>query len=154
MKIKTCTLFGIISLILICHSSYAQINSSKTKTEKLIRMKEFSLLVRVPLVYSNEQAKAVNPAWEKVIEKWKRDGVYIYSFAFPGESYVVAGAEKSIRKEAVVASNLRVVSNIMLRAASVENALELAKDCPVLKYGGSVEVREIPSRAVFPADGK
>ncbi|BAV06385.1 hypothetical protein FLA_2401 [Filimonas lacunae] len=65
----------------------------------------------------------------------------------PGESYVVAGADKQVRKEAVTENNLKLVSNVFLRAASIEKAVELAKDCPILAYGGSVEVKEIPAVA-------
>lgn len=107
-------------------------------------MKQFSLLVRVPETYSPEQAKAVGPAWDKLIEQWKAEGVYILSFAFPGESFTVSGVEKVVKKESVISGNLRVVSNIVLQSETMEVALELAKRCPVLLYGGSVEVRQIP----------
>ncbi|MFC6100547.1 YciI family protein [Olivibacter domesticus] len=145
-------LSGIMGLVLLGFYSYAQIDNSKTKMKEMTKMKEFSLLVRVPLNYSTEQAKAVGPEWTKVIDNWKKEGVYVYSFAFPGESYVVAGVGKLVKKEPVVANNLRVVSNVILRASGIENALKLAKDCPILVYGGSVEVREIPSRATFPIE--
>lgn len=132
----------------------AQTNAANSPSEikKTTKMKEFSLLVRVPVTYTTEQAKASNPQWEKALEQWKADSVYVTSFAFPGESYVVAGAAKSIKKEAVISDNLRVVSNIVLRAISIENAVELAKACPILPYGGTVEVREIVTRPVKPTN--
>ncbi|WP_257669926.1 hypothetical protein [Parapedobacter tibetensis] len=74
---------------------------------------------------------------------------YIISFAFPGESYHVSDAGRSVKKESVISDNLRVVSVIVLRATDMENAIELAKDCPILEHGGTVEVREIPSPSVF-----
>ena len=109
-------------------------------------MKEFSFLVRVPVSYSREQVSAANPKWNSLIEQWKSDGIYIISFPFPGESYVVAGKSKIIKKESVISDNLRVVSNIFLQVENIEAALELAKSFPILEYGGSVEVREIPPR--------
>lgn len=111
-------------------------------------MKEFSLLVRVPMTYTTEQAKAVGPQWNALLAQWKKDNVYIISFAFPGESYVVYGAEGSVKKETVLSDNLRVVSNLFLRAENMEGALRLAKACPILPFGGTVEVREIPARPV------
>ncbi|HWV70624.1 MAG TPA: hypothetical protein VN040_02870 [Pseudosphingobacterium sp.] len=147
---KVSRLFGIIGFVLLGFYSYAQINNSKAKMKEM--NKEFSLLVRVPLSYSTEQAKAVGPEWIKVIDQWKKEGVYVYSFAFPGESHVVTGPTKSVKKETVVANNLRVVSNVILRAKGIKDVLELAKDCPVLAHGGTVEVREIPSRAAFPVE--
>ncbi|WP_255501608.1 hypothetical protein [Olivibacter sp. SDN3] len=107
-------------------------------------MKQFSVLVRVPETYGGEQAKLVNPQWDKLLEQWKEKGFYVLSFAFPGESYTVSGSEKSVKKETVLSDNLKVVSNIVLRAKTIEQALELAKSCPILIYGGKVEVREIP----------
>jgi hypothetical protein len=129
--------------ILLCSKVYAQ-TSIETPQSKIKKMKQFSLLIRVPNSYNSEQAKTVNPQWDKLVEKWKADGVYILSFAFPGESYTVSGTEKEIKKEVVLSGNLKVVSNIVLQAESIEQALELSKSCPILLYGGTVEIREIP----------
>jgi hypothetical protein len=113
-------------------------------------MKEFILFVRVPVTYTTEQAKAVNPEWNLVTDKWKADGIFVTSFVCPGDSYVISGAEKSVKNEPVIADNLRVVSNIILLAENVEDAIELAKVCPVLKYGGSIEVRAVQPRIIKP----
>lgn len=110
-------------------------------------MRQFSLLVRVPITYSREQAKGVNPEWDALLDQWKMKGIYITSFAFPGEGYVVSGAGREATKQVVVADNLKVVSNIFLLAASLEDAVELAKRCPILAHGGTVEMREIPPRS-------
>ncbi len=107
-------------------------------------MKQYSLLVSVPDTYGTEQAKSVGPKWEKLLEQWKADSVYVLSFAFPGESFTVSGNEKLIKKETVLSGNLKVVSHIVLQAETIEQALELSKSCPILLYGGKVEVREIP----------
>jgi hypothetical protein len=112
-------------------------------------MKQFSLVVRVPETYSTEQAKAVGPQWDTVVENWKSQGVYVLSFAFPGESHTISGSEKVIRKESVLSGNLRVVSNIVLQSETLEQALELAKACPILAHGGTVEVREIPKPVIL-----
>ncbi|GHN01637.1 hypothetical protein WSM22_31260 [Cytophagales bacterium WSM2-2] len=109
-------------------------------------MKEFSFLVRVPLSYSREQVQIANPKWSALLEQWKKDGIYIISFPFPGDGYVVSGKDKSVKKEAVVLGDMKVVSNIFLRAESFESANELAKTFPILEFDGSVEVREILTR--------
>lgn len=99
-------------------------------------MKAFIVLVKVPLTYTTELAKSVNPQWEKTIADWKASGHYITSFAYPGESRTIA---QNVEKE-----NMKQVSSILLRAENIDEATVLAKACPVLKYGGSVEIREIP----------
>ena len=140
---KATCLAAMLCFTLWSGKASAQSNDSKQNPAK---MKEFILLVRVPTTYSPEQAKAVNPKWDIVTNKWKADNDFVTSYVFPGESYVLSGAERSVKNEAVVSDNLRLVSSIILRSSSLEQAVEMAKSCPVLEYGGSIEVREIPPR--------
>lgn len=112
--------------------------------QKNSEMKQFSVLVRVPETYKREQARSIDPEWDNLIKHWKAQNNYIISFAFPGESYTVSGSERSIKQETVLSGNLKVVSNIVLQAETIMEALELAKACPILAHGGKVEVREIP----------
>lgn len=98
----------------------------------------FVVLVRVPANYSNDLAKSVHPQWEQAIADWKASGHYVTSFAFPGPA-------ETFPQQAPAPAGMRLVSNIVLRAENKAQAMELAKACPVLKYGGSVEVREIPA---------
>lgn len=145
---KTNLVMGMICLALLSFEANARISKSGSETAKKEEMKEFMLLVRVPENYTTEQAKAVNPKWEQVVEKWKADGVFVKSYVFPRDSYVVSGTERQVRKEFVVSDHLKVVSSIILRVSGMEDAVERAKNCPVLDYGGSIEVREIPPVAV------
>ncbi len=153
---KSFILIASLSLIHLSHKTYGQTNSltSQTQLNKTSKMKEFSLLVRVPITYTPEQAKALNPKWNVLLDKWKADSIYIISFAFPGESYIVAGAEKNAKKESVICDNLRVVSNLFIRAINIEEAVELAKSVPILEFGGTIEVREIPQRPATPQNKK
>jgi hypothetical protein len=143
---KSILMFTILFLFALVPKSNGQTSNENSETNNSIKMKEFSLLVRVPTTYTPEQAKAVNPKWSSLLDKWKADSIYITSFAFPGESYVVSGSEKVIKKESIISDNLRVVSNLFIRAVSIEAAVELSKLIPILEFGGSVEVREIPQR--------
>jgi hypothetical protein len=116
---------------------------SSVKTAQ--KMKAFVVLVKVPLTYTTALALSVNSKWEKTIAGWKASGHYITSYAFPGEkSSVISDTARVISTEMVSSEGKRQVSNILLRAATLEEAIELAKACPVLDHGGSVEVREIP----------
>lgn len=143
-RMKTNLVMGMICLALFSIDADARANTPGSQTEKKEEMKEFMLLVRVPEDYTAEQAKTVNPKWEQVVEKWKADGVFVKSYVFPRDSYVVSGTERQVKKEFVVSDHLKVVSSIILRVSGMEDAVELAKKCPVLDYGGSIEVREIP----------
>src|SRR5690606_33686154 len=76
--------------VLFSQIAFSQADTMITRKET-ITMKHFSLLVRVPETYNSEKAKLVNPQWDKLVEEWKDTGVYVLSFAFPGESYTVSG---------------------------------------------------------------
>ncbi len=151
---KTNLVMGMICLALFSFDADARTNTPGSQTVNEEEMKEFMLLVRVPEDYTTEQAKAVNPKWDQVVGKWKADGVFVKSYVFPRDSHVVFGTERQVKKEFVVSDHLKVVSSIILRASSMEDAVELAKNCPVLDHGGSIEVREIPPVAVSRAAGE
>lgn len=111
-------------------------------------LKQYSVLVRVPETYGTAEAQIVGPMWEQLIAEWKEAGVYVLSFAFPGESYTITGAAKEVKQETVLANQLKVVSNLVLQAEGWEQVIALAKACPVLEYCGSVEIRETPKPIV------
>lgn len=127
----------------LCLYSIAVFAQNNKPVNSNNNMKDFSFIVRVPLNYSREQVQQANVIWTRLIEQWKNSDVYITSFPFPGEGFVVSGKEKVMKKESVIADNTRVVSAIFLKAEDFDKALELAKTFPILEYGGSVEVREI-----------
>lgn len=115
-------------------------------------MQEYILLVRLPITYGPEQAGAVRAQWTALTDQWKADGIFVTSFIAPAEGYVVSGA--TAEKGQVVSNELRIVSNIILRAPNLEAALALAKKCPILEQGGTVEVRECQPRPVADTSGQ
>jgi hypothetical protein len=131
-----------IAFLIAPEACFSQQNKSH-KSMETSSVKQFSLLVRVPVTYTTAQAKAAGPEWDDLIQKWKDKGVYVLSFAFPGQSAVVGG-NGEITNEWIVSDGLRVVSNLVLQAPSIKEACDLAGECPIIKYGGNVEVREIP----------
>jgi hypothetical protein len=134
---KRIVILAILAMAL-AHTIYGQQQTNAAT------MKQFSLLIRVPVTYSPDEVKAAGVVWDQLLENWKANGTYVISFAFPGDSYVIQGTAKEIKHESVIANNLRVVSNLVIQAANIQDACSLAKEVPILKYGGSVEVRELP----------
>jgi hypothetical protein len=142
-------IFTPILLLLLTFNLSAQPNI-KNESDHMNDKKQFSLLVRVPISYTTEQAQAVGPQWDELLKDWKVKNLYFLSFAFPGASNVV-GADGTVSSKPVISDNLRVVSNIVLQCTNLDEALAQAQRCPILAHGGSVEVREIP-RGVTYAD--
>ncbi|WP_257657908.1 hypothetical protein [Parapedobacter lycopersici] len=107
-------------------------------------LKKFVLVVRVPQTYDSEQAKKVGPAWDMTLESWKTEGVYVESFAFPAPGYIVTGRDRQVEAGLVTWGGQKVVSIVVLQAENITQATALAKQCPILEHGGTVEVRERP----------
>lgn len=52
-------------------------------------------------------------------------------------------ADLSITDGMLIAENKTISGNMIVKANSLDEAVEMAKDSPILKMGGSVEVRNI-----------
>jgi len=52
-------------------------------------------------------------------------------------------ADKSIVEGIHISENLTIAGNMIIKANSLEEAVEIAKNCPILLTGGMVEVRAI-----------
>lgn len=122
--------------------AFAQAESNPDKTKN---MNDYILLIRLPLQYGPEEAATARPRWNALTDQWKADGIFVTSFVFPREGYVVSGNDK-VAKEQVVSHNLRMISSIIVKAVDIEAAVSLAKKCPILEQGGTVEVREVQPR--------
>ncbi|TAE81716.1 MAG: hypothetical protein EAY81_09595 [Bacteroidetes bacterium] len=52
-------------------------------------------------------------------------------------------ADKSTAEGVYTSDKLSVAGNMIVKAASIDEATEMAKHCPILHMGGTVEVRNI-----------
>ena len=66
--------------------------------------------------------------------------VSTYQLGFEGKQVF---ADSSVAEGVSVLENQMVGGNMVVRANSVEEAVEMAKKCPILFMGGSVEVRNL-----------
>lgn len=128
-------------LVVLLFASFTSSNGQQNSLNITNPMKEFILLIRLPLGYGSEEATQVRPEWTALTNDWKAQGIFITSYVFPSQSEIVS--EKGTVKEELVSDGLRLISAIIIQVASYEEAVALAKKCPVLKQGGAVEVREI-----------
>jgi len=111
----------------------------------MTQTKEFMLLFRFEP--SNEQ-----PTSEQLQEMQKQWGEFIGTIAMQGKlvsSYQLGFegkkifADQSTEDGFHIAERQMVAGNMVLKAESMEVATELAKKCPILFMGGTVEVRTI-----------
>ena len=147
MQFKTKTRLLLFAIILNGITAFAQINSNHlSNTLNSKKMKEYTLLIRLPLNYGPVQAQAVRAQWTALTDQWKTDGIFVTSFIAPTDGYVVTGKDKNVVKKSIVSNDTKVISNIIVKATDIEQATKLAQLCPILNQGGTVEVRETQPR--------
>jgi len=66
--------------------------------------------------------------------------VSTYRLGFEGKSIQ---SDTSVTDGILIADEKTISGNMVVKANSLEEASELAKGCPILKMGGTVEVRSI-----------
>jgi hypothetical protein len=66
--------------------------------------------------------------------------VSTYQLGFEGQQIT---PDLSVSEGLYVASKQTVAGNMVVRASSLDEAVEMAKGCPILFMGGTVEVRNI-----------
>lgn len=111
----------------------------------MTQLKEFMLLFRYEP--TNEQ-----PTEEQLQEMHKQWGEFIGTIAMQGKLVsthqlgfegIQISADHSTQEGFHLSEGKIVGGNMILKAESLEVASELAKKCPILFMGGTVEVRDI-----------
>lgn len=106
-------------------------------------VKEFMLLFRMtPSTQqpTQEQLKAMHQQWGAFIGQIAGEGKLVNVSRLGFESAVIA-ADKNVEHVLFIEGKMAVSGNLTLKAENIEEAIELAKRCPVLFAGGTVEVR-------------
>ncbi|HLX92515.1 MAG TPA: YciI family protein [Puia sp.] len=111
-------------------------------------MKEYLMLFRSYNMADNpptpEQAQKMLSTWQSWIQSVARDGHYVGTNRLHGESKTVFA--DNVVKDGPFAEGKEVVGGYLLvSAASIDDAVEIAKGCPIYGVGGSVELREVLS---------
>ena len=89
-----------------------------------------------------EQLQKMSQQWGEFIGTIAMQGklVITYQLGFEGTQVY---ADQSTKEGFNIADGQMIAGNMVLKADSIEVATELAKKCPILLMGGTVEVRSI-----------
>ncbi|MEM9324764.1 MAG: YciI family protein [Bacteroidota bacterium] len=91
---------------------------------------------------TEEEQAAMKEAWGSFIGNIaiSEKLVSTYQLGFEGN---VIQTNLSVTDGMLIAEQQTTGGNMVVKANSLQEATELAKDCPILKMGGTVEVRSI-----------
>lgn len=114
-------------------------------------MNEYVFLVQFGLqqTLTPEQQKQNSVDWAKLIQHWTEQGVFVGSSLVNKPGVVISGPERTISQGYLPNADFRVVSALRVMAADLNEAVEMAKACPILEYQGKIEVREVQPRPVL-----
>jgi len=113
----------------------------------MVQTNEFMLVFR--LEPSNQQPTAVEI--DEMHQQWgafigniaiQEKLVSTYQLSFEGKQIM---ADKSVTEGIHISENLVLAGNMIVKANTLSEAAEIAKNCPILSMGGTVEVRGIQS---------
>lgn len=114
-------------------------------------MNEYVFLVQFGLqqTLTPEQQKQNSADRAKLIQQWTEQGVFVGSSLINQPGVVISGPSRTISQGYLPDAMFRVVSAIRVKAADLNEAVEMAKACPILAYQGKIEVREVQPRPVL-----
>jgi len=109
-------------------------------------MKDFMFIFRGgtdALNFSPEQMQEHMQKWFAWIDKLKAKNLYVSGQPLTPAGKTVKGAKPVVTDGPLAESKEIVGGFFLIKANSIEEAAELAKECPDLPLKGSVEVREV-----------
>jgi len=93
--------------------------------------------------FTPEQMQANMQQWFNWMNELKAKGIYVYGEPLTPNGKTVKGKEPVVTDGPFAESKELVGGFIIVKAADIDEAAELAKGCPDLPIGGTVEVREV-----------
>lgn len=132
-----------LGFLFLTLSFYAQSPLNETQLLKTAALKEYVLLFRYPnITYTEQQLADIGNKWRKTIVGWKSRGVYISNEVFEPKGTLITDTAAKISENTFAEGTMFLGAIVTILALSKEQAVELAKESPVLSIGGSIEVRE------------
>lgn len=127
-----------MSITLLAVAAFAQQKSS-----------QFVLIIRskAAIKASPEKIKTNIEHWRAWMTDLGQHGKLAGGERFPTTGATLTGDGKTIKETAYVANGELVSSFLVINAADLNEAKEIAAKCPTFELGGSVEVRAVQNTA-------
>jgi len=110
-------------------------------------MKKFIILVReteTPADKPNEQElKDQRAKWDQWFGKYRASGNFIGGSGLVSNGKMIKGGGAEVINQAHHGDNERVAGYLLIKAETLDEAVEIAKELPTYRFGGYTEVREL-----------
>ncbi len=131
----------LVAFICLC----TQISFGQNTTDK-----QFLLIFRFKTNFAPPSQDAVKENikhWQEYMGNLGKSGKLVSGYRPSNDGETITGTAKISQKGAYVANNELISSFIIIKAASMEEAGEIAKKCPIFEFDGSVEIRPVMNMA-------
>ena len=152
---KLIIIIGIAAMAFVAKAQTKTDTSNNTQSDRLTnnikhnKMKDYVFILRLKAI-TPEIIAQVGPKWAELVPKWTAQGYFVGNSVMVNEGHLISGKGRTVVNEPVKSDGLIVLDVFRIKAESLEQAFELAKQCPTLDAGGTVEVREVQPTPELP----
>jgi|SRR6185437_2881109 len=131
-----------VVLAIACAQGFAQQQSGDAKQYMLIvRYRTDTPAPSVDLMKTNGQH------WGEFIGDLAKSGKLVSGLRPQQAGRTITGRDKTVQENAYMGDKAVVSAFFVVKAASLDEATEIAKKVPIYELGGSVEIREVMNNA-------
>jgi hypothetical protein len=133
----------IIAIFAFASPVFAQQASTPGKSE-------FMFIIRFKSDFKAPPGDAVKnniKKWQDYMGALGKSGDLVSGFRPAASGLTISGTDKSLKNDPYVSDGLLVSSIMIIKAANMDAAKDVADKCPVYEFGGSVEVRPMMNTA-------
>jgi hypothetical protein len=92
---------------------------------------------------SDEAVKANIKKWQDYMGGLAKSGDLVGGYRPASGGLTISGTGKTLKNDPYVSDGMQISSVIIIKAATLEAAKDIADKCPVFEFGGSIEVRPV-----------
>jgi hypothetical protein len=137
----------IVSSMLIClmaANSFSQTNNNATSKPAFLLIFRF----KSNFVPSSQEAVQTNiKHWQEYMSNLGQSGKLVSGFRPSNQGKTITGTKKITQEGVYISNNELISSFIIINAASMDEAGEIARKCPIFEFDGSVEIRPLMEKA-------
>ncbi len=137
-------------IIFLTMLSCASLATLVAQTKNGSSKQQYLLIFRFKsnVVPSSQEAVQTNiKHWREYMGNLGQTGKLVAGFRPANEGKTITGSGKTIKEGAYIVNNESVSSFIIINAASMDEASEIASKCPIFEFDGSVEIRPVMQTA-------
>jgi hypothetical protein len=128
-------------LILACAQGFAQQGGAAKQFMLIVRYRTDAPAPDADLMKSNGQH------WSMFISDLAKSGALVSGLRPQQEGRTISGKDKVVQETAYMGDKAVLSAFFVVKAASLDEATDIAKKCPIYELGGSVEIREVMNNA-------